>query len=121
MNLVKEQIFEVVNDLRLGCMKCDFVEGKISNQWYPTERFDDRLKDKQSSISGVVNEIMKKYDTFEKVVDECDNHYGYEVNILNGLSNNVDFFYSKDDINYWVRLIPQKGDRNIYIQVYDKE
>lgn len=47
--LHKEQLFEINNSNRLGTMRIDWYDGKIANQWNPTELLiklkDSRLID----------------------------------------------------------------------------
>ncbi|URZ05957.1 hypothetical protein [Clostridium felsineum] len=122
MKLSKEQTFEVKNNFKIGHMRCSFENKKMSNQWIPLYRSNNKTNSELKEIQKVINEIMDKYNTFQKIVHECDAYYKKEIDYMfDGINYNTDLFLSKGTFNYWVRLIPQKGEYNIYISVYDKE
>lgn len=122
LNLVKAQMFEHNNALKIGIMKCDFIDKRMANNWNPTERAKSKSTNELKIIQKVINQIMDKYDTFKKITDECDSYYNTEVDYIScGLLFIVDLFAIEGNFNYWIRLIPQKGERNIYISVFDKK
>jgi S-adenosylmethionine hydrolase len=113
----EEFTFEVKEELRIGTMRVDFADGGLSNKWTGTKLMGDFI-DKFGNVAlneaqETANDIQfKLLDTFDKVVEECGgNGYKFESNR---------FSYS-DRFNYWIRLLPVKGDYNYYIKVYLKE
>ncbi|PJI10236.1 MULTISPECIES: hypothetical protein [Clostridium] len=122
MELSKKQTFEVKNTLKIGHMRCSFEDKRMCNQWMPLYRSNNKTSSELKEIQKVINEIMDKYNTFEKVLHECEAYHGVEINYMfGGLNYNADLFLVHGNFNYWVRLIPQKGEYNLYISVYDKE
>ncbi|MCR3758498.1 hypothetical protein KYB31_05745 [Clostridium felsineum] len=122
MESSKKQIFEVKNNLKIGHMRCSFEDTRMCNQWIPLYRSNNKTESELKEIQKVVNEIMDKYNTFEKIVAECDSYHAIEINyITEGLNYNVDLFLMQNNFNYWTRLIPSIGEYNLYISVYDKE
>ncbi|URZ15476.1 hypothetical protein [Clostridium felsineum] len=121
MKLLEKQAFKVKNNLKIGHMRCSFEDKSMCNQWISLYRSNFKTNSELKEIQKVVNEIVDKYDTFEKIVKKCEAFHGLEIDYMfNGLNYNADLFLSKGTFNYWVRLIPQIGEYNLYISVYDK-
>lgn len=104
--------FEVKEELRIGTMRVDFADGSLSNKWTPTELFETISGIEINEVQKIVNDIQfKSLNTFDKVGEECGG-YGYKFE--------CNRFCSSDKFNYWIKLIPVKGDYNYYIKVYLK-
>lgn len=107
--LHKEQLFKIDNSKRLGTMRVDWYDGKLSNQWNPTGLLDSKLialKVLQEELNYIQFELLY---SFENVVKLCDG-VGYD---------NETLLYFVGEFNYCIRLIPVR-DAYSYIYVYRK-
>jgi hypothetical protein len=121
MELSKEQHFEVINDKKVGVLRGIYEDKRLSAQWRPTSLGKDKSKEQLHLIQLAVNSVEEKYPTFELMINECNEHHGKEIDCLfDGLNHHVDLFANDTFFDYWIRLIPQKGEYNIYIYVYEK-
>lgn len=100
------------NEDKLGIMRIDWFNGRISNQWFPNERFQMLCEENEISIPLLqeeINQIMfKQLKDFSSVIDLCrGDSYKHE-----GI-----FYMQGKEVNYYVRLIPV---RDVYsgIMVY---
>lgn len=112
--LHKEQLFEINNSNRLGTMRIDWYDGKIANQWNPTELLI-KLKDSRLIDLNVLQEELNYIQfgllySFENVVRLCDGTgYDKETHV-----------YFVGEFSYGIRLIPIR-DSYSYIYVYNNK
>ena len=109
--LYKEQIFKIDNSKRLGTMRIDWYDGKLTNQllYYPTGLLDSKVIDLnvlQEELNYIQFELLY---SFEKVVKLCDG-IGYDKETL---------LYFVGEFNYIVKIIPVR-DSYSYIYSYIK-
>lgn len=112
-----EFTFEAKEKLRIGTMRVDFASGPPASKWTPSEfmkTFIDKFGiDAVNEVQAVVNDIQfRLLSTFDKVVDTCGG-FGYR--------HETNRFIEYGKFNYWIRLIPVRGDYNYYIKIYLKE
>ena len=91
----------VKNEDRLGVMRIDWFDGSISNQWFPTERFQQLCEENGISIPLLqeeINQIMfEQLQDFSSIIDLCKgDSYRHECT----------FYVQGKEVNYYVRLIP---------------
>ena len=89
------------NEDKLGIMRIDWFNGRISNQWFPTERFQMLCEENEISVPLLqeeINQIMfEQLKDFSSVIDLCKgDSYKHE-----GI-----FYVQGKEVNYYVRLIP---------------
>lgn len=109
MELTKEMTFEFNGEKKIGHMRCDFNDERLANSWFgETLAKEDGVNLKV--IQETMNTIMfEEIPTFDKLVDMCGG-MGYD--------KEQNRFLVQGDYNYWIRLLPAKGDYNLYIHVY---
>lgn len=111
MELTKEMTFEFIAEKKIGHMRCDFNDGKLANTWFGTALAKEEAVDLKD-IQETVNTIMfEEIPTFDKLVEMCGG-MGYD--------KEKNLFLVQGDYNYWIRLLPAKGDYNLYINVYNQ-
>ena len=102
----------VKNEDRLGVMRIDWFDGRISNQWFPTERFQKLCEENGISIpllQGEINQIMfEQLQDFSSIIDLCKG---------DSSKHERTFYVRGKEVNYYVRLVPV---RDVYsgIMVY---
>lgn len=111
--LHKEQLFKIDNSKRLGTMRIDWYDGKLSNQWNPTELLIKLNETKEIDLKTLQKELnyiqFELLYSFENIVKLCDG-VGYD---------NETLLYFIGEFNYGIRLIPIR-DVYSYIYVYRK-
>lgn len=114
----EEFSFKVKEENRVGTMRVYFDgDVQLCNSWFPSSNMRELAntygKRLLVELQDVLNDIMfNKLNTFDKVIDTCGGYgYDYEANR----------FTQFGQCNYWIRLIPAKGDYNYYIKDYIKE
>ncbi|MEG0844289.1 hypothetical protein [Clostridium sp.] len=112
--LHREQLFESDEKNRLGTMRVDWYDGKLSNQWNPTKLLielnnsrDIDLKKLQEELNYLQFELLYSFD---KVLEITDG---------NGYDKEKNMYYIGVEYNYGIRLIPIL-DAYSYIYVYRK-
>lgn len=112
--LSKEKYFKYDSKELLGVMRCDFYDGRLSNQWNPREliiEMNDRklidLKKLQQELNYIQFTLIKD---FNKVVELC-NGIGYDKETL--------VYIELEEGKYVIKLIPIK-DSYSYIYVYKR-
>ena len=102
----------VTSEEKLGMMRIDWFDGRISNKWFPTGRFQILCTDNEISISILQEEI--NYIMFEllknisSVIDLCmGESYQHECT----------YYVQGKEVNYYVRLIPVR-DAYSAIMIY---
>lgn len=91
----------VTNEDKLGVMRIDWFDGRISNQWFPTEKFKKLCEENKIGISllqGEINQIMfEQLQDFSSIIDLCKgDSYRHECT----------FYVQGKELNYYVILIP---------------
>lgn len=110
VRLVKEYKFQVDDKKKIGHMRCDFADGHLANQWFPTDLANET--ENLHEIQNVVNKIMfEEIPSYDKVVELCGGE---------GIDKTTNFFIYEGNYNYWINLIPIRGEYNYYIHVYKK-
>lgn len=99
----------------VGSMRCDFCDGILSNKFFQATNFES-LKEGLDlhQIDMECNFIMfEKFKDFQSIVDAC-----HPSTRITDEHNNL--FSEGKECNYWIRLIPEHGDYNMYIKMYVK-
>ena len=100
------------NEEKLGVMRIDWFDGRISNQWFPTDRFQMLCEENEISILTLqeeINDIMfELLKDLSSVIDLCmGRSYQHECT----------YYVQGKEVNYYVRLIPVE-DAYSSIMVY---
>lgn len=112
--LTRGLVFELNEEKRLGTMRVDWYDGRLCNQWNPTNLLVDlkmnpkiKLPELQKELNYLQFELLS---SFQKIENYCRGT-GYDRETLFSVS-----MYIAD---YAIRLIPVK-DAYSYIYVYIK-
>ena len=102
----------VINEEKLGIMRIDWFDGRLSNKWLPTDNFQILCQEHQISIpilQAEINEIMfKLLKDFSTVIYLCKgNSYQHECTC----------YVQGEEVNYYIKLIPV-ADAYSAIMVY---
>lgn len=112
--LTKGLVFELDETKRLGTMRIDWYDGKLCNQWNPTELIINLNDNSEIDLGKLQRELnyvqFQLLSSFEKV-EGCCGGTGYENELL--------FSISLEIAEYAVKLIPVK-DAYSYIYAYIK-
>lgn len=112
--LIKGTIFVIQEERRLGTMRVDWADGRLCNQWNPTNLLMGLKADSVIDLSLIQQELnylqFGLISSFQKVENYCKGT-GYDMETL--------FSISLDTANYIIKLIPTK-DSYSYIYVYLK-
>ena len=113
-DLVNGVVFTVDEKKRLGTMRVDWAEGRICNQWNPTNLLMELKADSKIDLDKLQLELnYLQYDllsTFKSVEKYCGD-VGYDSETL--------FSISLELADYAIKLIPVKGAYS-YIYTYQK-
>lgn len=111
-NLIKGITFEIDEKKRLGNMRIDWYDGKLCNQWNPTNLLTDfktsskiDLGKLQQELNYIQFDLLLSFQTVEKLCSGT----GYDKEQL--------FSISMELADYAVKLIPSK-DAYSYIYAY---
>ncbi|MDO4927383.1 MAG: hypothetical protein Q3980_17225 [Turicibacter sp.] len=102
----------LTNEEKLGVMRIDWFDGRISNQWFPTDTFQILCTDNEISIPTLqeeINDIMfELLKDLSSVIDLCmGDSYQHECT----------YYVQGKEVNYYVRLIPVEDAYSV-IMVY---
>lgn len=113
-NLVRGMTFEISDNKRLGTMRIDWYDGKLFNQWNPTNLIIELNKESRIDLKNLQEELnyiqFTIFPTFKQIEKLC-NGTGYDKEQI--------FTSSLEHFNYAIRLIPIK-DAYSYIYAYLK-
>jgi len=113
-DLVKGLTFEIDEKKRLGNMRIDWYDGRLCNQWNPTELLNELRTDMKIDLKKLQQEVnylqFELLSDFQRVEKYC-NGTGYDLEQI--------FTISLEYCNYAVKLKPVKDDYS-YIFVYMK-
>lgn len=111
-DLVKGITFQIDEKKRLGTMRIDWADGKLCNQWNPTNRISELktarkidLRKLQQELNYLQFDLLLSFQTVEKLCGGT----GYDKEQL--------FSISMELADYVVKLIPSK-DAYSYIYAY---
>lgn len=113
--LTKEKVFEFDMTKKIGHVRSQFgFKGLIAQQFVrTTEKAIYEVIEDAHKVDQVNEQILKEIKNLYNLVDEfCEGNEGYEYH--------YNLYYSDDNANYWVRLIPVVDDYNCYISIYHK-
>lgn len=114
LELSYEELFQIDNQKKLGVMRIDWYDGKLSNTWNPTELLINLKKNNKIDLQQLQEELnyiqFDKLNSFDKIVKMCDGT-GYERETL--------LFVQGKYNNYAIKLIPVR-DSYSYIFTYNK-
>jgi hypothetical protein len=112
--ITKGLIFELNESKMLGTMRIDWYDGRLCNQWNPTNLLTELKASSKIDLSKLQKELnylqFELLSSFQRVEKYCGG-IGYDREIL--------FSVSLDVANYALKLIPVK-DAYSYIYVYIK-
>ena len=102
----------VTNEEKLGVMRIDWFDGRLSNKWFPTDTFQMLCEENEISIPLLqeeINDIMfELLNDLSSVIDLCmGDSYQHECT----------YYVQGKEVNYYVRLIPVE-DAYSAIMVY---
>lgn len=91
----------VTTEEKLGVMRIDWFDGRLSNQWFPTDRFQMLCEEHEISmpiLQEEINHIMfERLKDLSSVIDWCmGNSYQHECT----------YYVQGKEVHYYVRLIP---------------
>jgi hypothetical protein len=113
-DLVKGAIFEIDEKKRLGTMRIDWADGRLCNQWNPTNLLTELKTDPKIDLPKLQEELnYLQYElvpSFQRVEKYCSG---------TGYDNENIFTISLELANYVVKLTPTK-DSYSYIYAYLK-
>jgi hypothetical protein len=116
-NISSELNFEFDKEKKLGHLRCQYGStNQIANQFVSTELFADKSKNNEinlNRIQEVVNVIQFNWiENFKNLENLCKGE--------DWSKEETNYFFIDENINYWIRLIPQYGtsEYNCYINVY---
>lgn len=113
--ITKEMGFKFQKELKIGHIRADFNDGDKNpfNRWFAnediqvlTDKHDIDLKEVQEAVNYV---MFEHFSTWDKLVEACGG---------TGYDKETNYFGTHGKCNYWIRLLPCKGDYNMYINVY---
>jgi hypothetical protein len=111
-DLVNGITFQIDEKKRLGTMRIDWADGKLCNQWNPTNFLLELktaqkigLKELQQELNYLQFELLSSFQTIEKYCDGT------------GYDNETLFSISLETAYYAIKAIPVK-DTYSYIYVY---
>jgi len=113
-DLVKNMTFKIDEEKRLGTMRIDWYDGRLCNQWNPTNLLTELYSSSKIDMGKLQKELnylqFEILSNFQRVEKYC-NGTGYDRETL--------FSVSLDYANYAIKLIPVK-DAYSYIYTYLK-
>ena len=113
-DLIKGTMFEIYEEKRLGTMRIDFADGKLSNQWNPTNLLIELKTDSKIDLVKLQQELnyiqFELVSSFQRVEKYCSG---------TGCDRETIFSISLDLANYIIKLTPTK-DSYSYIYTYIK-
>ncbi len=113
-DLEKGLTFEIDEKKRLGTMRIDWADGRLCNQWNPTNLLTELKTDSKIDLEKLQQELNRLrfglLPSFQRVEKYCSGT-GYDRESL--------FSISLDYLNYVIKLIPVK-DTYSYIYAYLK-
>ena len=114
-DLVKGATFEIDEKRRLGVMRVDWADGRICNQWNPTNLLMELKADSKIDLDKLQMELnyiqFELLSTFKRVDKYCGGT-GYDIETM--------FTISLELADYAIKLIPVR-DAYSYIYTYIKE
>ena len=112
--LSKEKYFNYDSKELLGVMRFDFYDGRLSNQWNPSELIIELNNRREIDLRKLQQELnyiqFTLIEEFNKVVELC-NGTGYDKETL--------VYIELEEGNYVIKLIPVK-DSYSYIYTYKR-
>lgn len=113
-DLAKGIAFKINEKKRLGTMRIDWYDGKLCNQWNPTNLLTELKTDSKIELGKLQQELnhlqFELHSSFERV-EKYNGGTGYDRETL--------FSISLDLANYAIKLIPVK-EAYSYIYTYLK-
>ena len=112
--LSKEKYFNYDSKELLGVMRFDFYDGRLSNQWNPSELIIELNNRREIDLRKLQQELnyiqLTLIEEFNKVVELCNGN-GYDKETL--------VYIELEEGKYVIKLIPVK-DSYSYIYTYKR-
>lgn len=113
--LTKEREFTFDTTKKIGHVRAEFgFKGLIAQQFVrTTEKAIYEVIEDAHKVDDVNDLILKEVQNLDVLIDYfAEGQEGYE--------KSFNWYYSDDNANYWVRIIPVIHDYNCYISIYHK-
>ena len=95
---------------KIGHIRAHFNDGRLSSHWVSGL---NNLSDKEWGEIGLISdEVFKIITCLNKVIELCEGS-----NLATGEAN---YYCQSENLNFWIRLNPQKGEHQVYVHAYKK-